>query len=497
MKYEAEQFSLPIGLVLTPQVTQHETPQVVLSQETLSQVPVTTTATRGHHKYGASKLPALKTCPGFESRNTASTASDDGTRLHDEMEKVIKELNLASLFVANTDTALSTLGKMIDAGKILVDENERFYLEFCCTELDKYWPKATTVHNEIQVSVLNPDESELTSGYLDLLLCLTQDTGIIFDWKFGWIQVPPAKDNLQGMHYALGCFAKFPRLKKVGVKFVQPKLHQVSSVVYTRDEIPAMYAAIKKTIDDAQSPSKTLRVSPYCNFCVHDGACAAQLKVGAAAVMKYEGVPLPDIFDGTQITTPEQAALAMYLVNRLESMVSGAGIKQKALEFAKNSPDGKISYTLPSGDNVVVEVRSKKFSRTANSPAMIAQAFEPIFGAEHASALVLAACDPSVVKLEEGFAEALVAKQKAAADEILKEAEIAAAAIPDKKQAKEVLAHAKERAKELKVTKKAAGEQMTDMLTSEGLMTREEGTIEFAKVRVEKVGGAEPLQIAA
>lgn len=458
--------------------------------ETAIQTPQVDHTARTHHKYGMSKLQAYRSCAGYEGTDTTSAASEAGTRLHEFMEQVTEEMQKTK------GKALATLGSLINESKILVDDSDRFYLEYCCKELDNYWPhKTKSVHSEIQVTVLNPDDSKLNSGYLDVAVMLSEEVAVIFDWKFGWIPVPTASDNMQGMGYALGVFIKFPRLQKIGVVFAQPKLHATTKFVYSRSDMSWMYSEIRKVIDDTKNPSKTLRLNPYCDFCKHNGSCIAQIGNASKAVVKYEALPLPDSFDGLQISTPQQGIAAMYIIERLEGLISKGNVRQRVLEMAKEA-GGTLEAEIMPGVIGRVEVRSRKSNRVANSPALIAEQFEPHFGLERAQALVLSACEPSIGALESAFSDAYVEKCTEAANAILAAAEQQANACTDKKQAKAILNEAKAHAKEVKSTKKAAGEMMTDMLTSEGLITRSEAVIEYPKLQIEKVVKS-PEQITA
>ncbi len=407
---------------------------------------------RLHHKYGMSKLNYLDACAGFTSReaeaNEVNEAAEDGTRLHEIMSELASKLKQQ----AGNLTARQILPRL---DLSTVTEDELVTLEYCCDEID-FWMKRSRsemwpeIKYEIQVSIWNPDgETKLNHGHLDLLIFLTQEVAVLIDYKFGWLPVPPAELNLQGIGYAVACFQQFTRLEKIASVFVQPKLHRTTRHVLHSDNLPEMYERIRGVIARCESPDKTLRPGVYCDYCAAAPTCTALVKAAHTAVVKYEGLPLPDVFDGLAITTADQACVALYCINRLEKLIESGGIKAKALEMAQEN-GGYLEYAISPTEKITVTVHQKKKDREANSPALIAEALKEVLTPEQ----VLGCCKPSITALETVFAEVYV-----------------------------------ERARELhgeKITKKAAKEILDSTLRSEGLVSQADGMIEWAKVRLEK-----------
>lgn len=425
-------------------------------------------ASRKHHKFGMSKLNAYAACAGYESQEGTNKAAEDGTRLHEILDKLIVSLGLRS----SHRSLVAQLRKELEDGTVLADEDDISLLEFCAREVDKFLPKAVEVHNELRVEILKPNGEPLNFGSLDLLMIFPNNVGLIDDYKFGWVPVPAAKSNLQGKGYALGAFQRFPRLDKIAVRFLQPKLGAVTTATFTRQQIPELYEEIHGVIARAQSGQEvTLRPNPYCDFCANAGTCTALVKSASAVVAKYDNLLLPDVFDGLHITTAEQAVAALYVIDRLDALLSRAGVRDKALEFAK-AAGGTLS--VPVGDQLVtVSVHERKRSRSANSPALIAETLKDTLEPSQ----VLGCCDISITKLEEVFAEAYVEKSRKEADAIIAGAENLAPVLR-----KEAAA----RAKEARSTKKNAHAVLNDVLRSEGLISAPEGVTEYLKLRVDK-----------
>ena len=428
---------------------------------------------RGHHPFGPSKLNAYAACPGYRPREGgASEAADEGTALHELMDKVASESQRSGLpFLETLDTVLR--GQAVD--------NEQYsWLRSCCEQVDTFLRKikfsSISFHNEIQVQVVRADGNVVNYGHLDLLL--TWDNGrrgVLFDWKFGWIAVPPAAENLQGMNYALGVLQQFPSLTVVGVMFVQPKIKQVSMATFSRADMPELLERIDGVIRAAQSPNPVLRPNPYCDYCDRAGTCAALASSSHAALTRYEELPFPAEFGRVEIRTPEDAAKALYVIGRLETHFTAAKttLRQKVLEAAKAN-DGRMEVELPGGEKLVVEARQRNNPRTIGEPHAVAHAIRDVLTPEQ----VLSCCDLSVTRLETLFAETLQlkgAESKAELEQLAKDE-------PDPEKAQALL----DTAKDLQVTKKGAKEILTSVLAAEGLLTSGDGKVDYLKVRLEK-----------
>lgn len=412
---------------------------------------------RQHHKYGMSKLNYLDACAGYTARGGTSQAAEDGTRLHEIMDKVVAELQTCAVIKAN-----AALRSVLENETI--SEDEEFYLESCCKELD-YWLAKPWVRiiREENVAILRPDGTELNNGYFDVAIFLSEENVVLFDWKFGWIPVPPAEGNLQGMGYSTAFLQKYPKLKTVGFVFVQPKLHKTTRAAYRREQLPEMYQRIRDVIARVENPEKTLRPGMYCDYCAVASTCTALLNPAAKAVAIHEGLPMPTTFTGLQINTPEEAARALYVLDRLEVLIQQSGLKERAKELARNN-GGVLSSEVAPGQHVVVELRCRNAGRTVNSPALIADALKDVLTPEQ----VLSACDPKITRLEEIFADTLVTQRKAEADAVL------------------AAGGTKEQAKSIRITKKQAREILSSTLHAEGLLSAPGGQVEYLKVRVEK-----------
>lgn len=423
---------------------------------------------RTHHKFGMSKLNYLDACSGYESRPGTSAAAEDGTRLHDIMQTTAK---LVAQDVRNkTFRAVSK--------NFQLDDEDRGLLNYCSDEVDRWLGKGfTDLKIETKVTIRRPVHTplciggdkgpcncpvqwtgtELNHGFIDLLMC-KGIIGVLHDYKFGWEPVPDAEINKQGLGYSLAILQEFPALEKVGCIFTQPRLGRTTRKVYTRADMPAMYATVKRIIDDALAPAKRLNPGTQCDYCLHNGTCAALAATGVRALQVFEPMPMPLTFDGLKIETTEDLIKALYVRDRLRAFFAEANktLDDRAKELLRVSPGQRLEHRLPDGQVVTVELKHRKAPRTAHSPLLIADALAPTLGQDTAMSVVLSACDPQITKLEDNFADKLVEASK-----------------------NDPTAE--------RMTKKHAKEILDATLRAEGLVTAADRPVEYLKVRVEKL----------
>lgn len=425
---------------------------------------------RSHHPFGPSKLTYLDSCPGFESTDGTSEAAEQGTRLHEIMDALIQKYKV-------TKTPLLTL---LDAWAQTnaLDDDERSLLVFCIRALDKYLPKAIEIINERRVYIYNPDGTVLTHGSLDILMIFPGGTGLLDDFKFGWIPVPSAATNLQGKAYALGALMEKHSLQKIGVRFIQPKLGHISEGLFTRSQINDLYQSIKTVIDrvqmfrrDPQANVGLLSPSDYCCYCVHAQAGSCPAKLAQLRRLTPQPNDVAAMLD--RIQTPEDAARARYAVEILEAGGFIEGVKSKAREIAINN-GGEISYTDAEGQLIRYAIEDRRHDRALGETLEVFHALENVMSMEE----VLSCAELSITKLEASATNAIYEQANKTRDEVLKNHESIAAALP-KKEAKKQLDAIKEQFP--KKTKKQATEDFQQILETQGLLSRPEGTIQVLR----------------
>jgi len=193
---------------------------------------------------------------------------------------------------------------------------------------------------------------------------------------------------------------------------------------------------------------------------------------------------MPSTFSAIEIHTPEDVAKACYILDRLETLLeeSKSGIKARALELAQAEPNGVLRVEVAPGQEVVIKACARKRDRSVHEPALVAEALKDVLTPDQ----VLGCCDIALTKLEAVFADSYVAMSNNVAQGLLQSGTVKANQTSDPKLKKRILAEAKEQAREAKSTKKQAKEIMAMTLSAENLLTRADGLIQYATIRLEK-----------
>lgn len=448
-------------------------------------------AVRTHHKNSPSKLPCLAKCPGFVSaerddKDVSETAAEMGTRLHEYMDKLLGDW-VVQRDAGGTKTLLDMLNEF--GQTLALDENERGLLVFCIRELDRWVGESgVKVIREIKVYVHRPDNTVLTAGHLDVLLLYPGGSGLLLDYKFGWLPVKNADSNEQGIAYALGVLEAYPQIHTLGVEFIQPRLGKVTQAVIKRTDHTRHLMRLAEVIERAEYVQRTgftqetiplLTTGDQCLYCVHsqEGTCPARLALLGKAASAMTPIPLPASFSLEVIDTPEKAALARYWVEVVEDFLDP--IKKRAKEFALNSPDQKIGITLADGTAISYKIQQKKFDRSVGDALPVSECLKEYLTMQQ----ILGCATLSLGKLEELATEAIFEEangaEKRELDALKEKHRIMLATTPPtitKAQAAKAEKAARDRYSETRITKAEAKEQFSSHLTAHGLLSRPEGT---------------------
>ena len=396
-----------------------------------------------HHKFGPSRLNYLDECAVFTSKPGTTEAAEEGTFMHDLMEKFVKLVVAKKYKTTLEQVALAQKEHELDDLQVSL-------LRFACKRVDIYLAKTPgSVYVELNVRVRNYDGTEFNNGTLDLLL-IFKDIGILIDYKFGGEPVRPAVLNLQGFNYAVGAFQNIEKLKKICVEFIQPKLNVITNTIFTRDKVTGLFDRISSVVQKSiyvqshpEEAQKFTKVGTYCKYCELAGECAALNNSRALAVSKYEGLPLPKHFSGLKLKTPEDFALARYYVEVIEQGFES--LKQRAYEVADEN-GGEIRCTLPTGKEVIYEVAERSADRVLGEATLVADALkENLTEAE-----VLGAAKLNIGALETVAKNAMVENAKLRGE---------------------------------KLTKKAAWEAITSILEANGLLSRPDTKVRYLRLK--------------
>lgn len=431
---------------------------------------------RAHDKISPSKLNYLDRtlggCPGFRQDPGTNAAAEEGTRLHEILDGVIKNGRRDNWFVGREGTLnlpklpQGSLMSLLFTERIRTpwDDLTDYNLTFCAREVDKHiiGLPAECIEAEIRVDIVDEDDKQIMYGHLDLCLIVSADTAVIFDWKFGFNPVLHASVNRQGLAYAVGILQRHPRLNTVGVVFIQPKRNEVTKGVFHRRHLHNYVKEIKLIRDESRRVSglldaqqvdtalavQTLNPGDACDYCNRYATCPAVHALLPVAVEKAGGLPsLPMDLKVDAIQTPQQAAVAMAWVRFLSDEALDK-IKSHCMGIARAN-DGRISYTAPDGTEFAFKIQQDKFDRVVGDAVAVSEALTELVDPKD----VLGAAKLAIGRLTDVVVPAIQAKELAETGEEL--------------------------------PKKDATERLESILTSVGLLSRPEGYTE--SLRREKV----------
>jgi hypothetical protein len=279
-----------------------------------------------HAKHSPSSLKNKELCPHWENRPGSSKAADEGTMMHDAA----------------------------DTGHLIgLNEEQTAQVQLCLDyvrALEESIPDCKRF-NEMQVDVCG-----LTFGTADVIL-LGKHSATVIDYKMGKVPVDDASINPQGWAYALGAFDLFG-VDEVKVVFLQPRCDLVTEHTFIRSaDYVRMQSRVATVIMLAEDPH-----SPYCPHPENCSYCGAQARcpaLAAKALAVMEQLPdrleLPAILDPSQITQPDQMALALQLAPVLTAWAES--VRAHALEMVQGGqeiPGYELRYR--SGQRVIKEL---------------------------------------------------------------------------------------------------------------------------------------------
>lgn len=201
-------------------------------------------APEAHHPFSPSSLNRLAACPasykvckGWASPGTS--ASERGTLLH---RAVYDDKCLALL-----------RGEDREAVEFIRERHIRPYPQ----------EKGFMHFYEQRLELFDENGKEINFGTCDLvMLDATETVAMVKDWKFGNIPVPPARENLQLIDYALSVFQKYPSVHTIFAEVVQPALEQGDDdsapdkvAEFHREDFDALLYIIKATIERCRNAS--------------------------------------------------------------------------------------------------------------------------------------------------------------------------------------------------------------------------------------------------
>lgn len=270
-----------------------------------------------HAEFNPSSLGMFEKCPGYRNRQGDTIFTEKGTRIHKALEK-------------NTIDDL--------------DEEERPIARRCQDFIDgiiaDHLPKLPDAdYREVKLT-MDLEGGISTFGTCDRLI-IYGDHGFEIDFKSGYRLITDASQNAQAFSYVIGAFQRFPQLKTIEFFFLIPQRDEISSHVFSRDDIPMMQLRLNTIIRRAMAADyatgKYFSPQPeLCEYCAMQADCPALAKKALNILHKVaDGLPVPSHVIVSK-ARPDDIPHLLRLAPLMEAWASGI----KAAALALNLEEG-------------------------------------------------------------------------------------------------------------------------------------------------------------
>ena len=188
-----------------------------------------------------------------------------------------------------------------------------------------------TVEHEVRLHTHRAD----CWGTADLLsLNANRSSAVLDDWKCGRVPVSNAKNNAQGVAYALGVFTQYPTVQQVTVNFHMLRTGETSSAVFTRGEMKAMEMRIDR-IAALRAEGGRRNATYNCRNCALFLDCEVTRKAVLPEAAK-SSVELGRLANPDNIQSADDAAKALEAKEVLTKWVENWGdrVTERALQIS-------------------------------------------------------------------------------------------------------------------------------------------------------------------
>jgi hypothetical protein len=435
-----------------------------------------------HHTFGGSRLPYLDDCRAFESRGGGSTAATDGTEDHTICE---------SALIAYTKGHIK-LDEILNwsHGTMISLEYEEDRIECVLWALRHVVDaiiatKPYRIDLERRITIKEPSGNVVNFGSADVVLHFERHDkkkcALLFDYKYGRVKVKPAPMNLQGHSYSIGLLQEEPELHSATARFLQPRIYFDTEVTIDRDELADYYDRIIHVIDGASVKNPPQTPSKSCDYCKHaaEGTCSALANL-TALIARGADMPVPPTFDAGMLTTPQDVAKAFWCIKRVESLQKP--LRDRITELLKL--EGAISF-IHGETEVQFTIGYQRARREVGDAAHVFEILQGILSPQQ----IMSCADLRIGALEDIYASTKVEEYRLAVENLQAQLDRNK---EDKKRAKASKDGAKlaqadywineltgqlRNLKELRVTKEEAKKTLTDLLESEGAVSRSDVSV--------------------
>jgi hypothetical protein len=358
----------PAEILATPTEIPQSRPEAPLG----ATATLTVAETRAHHKYSPSTLESLSACALYTSRTDQKehARTTAGTRAHNSADTETDDERLSDEDAAAVAECLDYVANLkqdfTNDAKNFRELVERSHFEQGAVKVflsPDLYEGAVSEINEPYLpidDIVFPDANATTAGYADkIIFSFDKKRAHVADYKFGMWPVTHAKENLQGLAYALGVFKKWPEVEQITIHFLQPLLDARTSATIYRKDIPEHYFRICAVVararlareqnKDGEYAAATPH-APVCAFCGELGKCKKALAIAIRVGQKFSPLDIPDDLTPTKVYNDRDTSMAMTL-----SMVLATWAKAFRTVITNRVINGDAD--VPSGFQIVSQTK--------------------------------------------------------------------------------------------------------------------------------------------
>lgn len=334
-----------------------------------SEAPKLAANERPHHPYSPSSLQAREACPQYVPRSEATEASLAGTKQHEAFESrdlsqlTDEQADAVERCLAIFDALVANYAAGFGQSPIIVQE------EYLPVDLDE----------------------DVSSGYLDVAVVAPDHScADLIDLKFGRWPVEPAKNNVQGICYALGLFWKFPKLQTIRVTFLMPYLDDFSKLgeegnpfqcEWSRSDMPAMLLRVRTIVARAKSPtSKPCATTGTCVFCARVGECPVVGDIALKVAHKYDPLSVPEEINSAFLSDPNQNGVIMKITDLVKTWAEATRRRLTDKALAADAPPVGYHFKESSRRKIKDKKKLRDIAQRVLTPEQFLECCDILFG---------------------------------------------------------------------------------------------------------------------
>jgi hypothetical protein len=284
-------------------------------------------------------LQSSEACSHFQQENRDSEASKAGTLQHAAAETGDLSILEGPEQVDAVTRYLGVVEKwrqhLAGLGAVKIDDVREVYL---------------SVGEDLVVDKDGRVWKGVTGGFPDNILVGTfedgSQLGVIIDAKFGKHLVTPTADNMQGISYSRAAMEKWPAIREVACQFFHPYVEVEAELpqythTFSRDDYDRLELLIRASVAKKRKAkldglnNSSIPATPktdLCLWCENKAECKALGALMVLGASKHKEISVPDVFNPTELTKPEDYAAAYRFANQFELVAKA--VKRRVTDAA-------------------------------------------------------------------------------------------------------------------------------------------------------------------